>query len=192
MGKLSRPRLHTVVIRLSTVAVLVAGCSASPQEDGPAPHAASLPSFSIPSREDVIGMLQEGKNPPPINVSAAVFDVDQSIPKTDQPEWQALVSTLASARDEVTRNSFVIQVVGYADSTGSVEHNVCLSKARAEATRQKIIDDAGYPAAAVAAFAGGVDGDTASARRVQVTIVKAFDAVPCSTSPNPGAGVPCC
>jgi outer membrane protein OmpA-like peptidoglycan-associated protein len=174
------------------MALAFAACGSSPAATPPPPHEASLPAFSVPSRQDVVGQLQEGRSPDPIDVSASAFDLGKSFPNTDHPEWQAMLAALAGARDEVLKDGFVIEVVGYADSSGSTQQNACLSKARADVTRQKLLEDAKYPPDSVAAFGGGVSGDTPAARRVEVKIVKSFDRAPCPTDPNSGSDAPCC
>jgi outer membrane protein OmpA-like peptidoglycan-associated protein len=176
---------------VAAIAVVLAACGSS-RAAAPPQHEASLPPFTVPSREDVIGMLDQGRDPDPIDVSASVFDFGSTFPKTAQPEWQAMIATLAAARATVEKDGFVVEVIGYADSTGALPGNLCLSRARADATRQKLIEDAGYPADTVASFAGGVAGDTPAARRVEVKIVKTFDRALCPADPNLESGTSCC
>lgn len=167
---------------LAAVAALAAAACGQAGQAAPEPFQVALPSGNALSRaqvQELLGALSDpAKNEvpgPPL--PASVFALNDDRPQSDHPNWKALLSELAEAREAALRNGWNVLVEGFTDSSGTAARNAVLSQQRAERTREAALA-LGYPADRVLARGQGVGGTSGLDRRVVVTFVREQGSAP--------------
>jgi hypothetical protein len=154
-----------------------AACSAqSPEQSVPAPEfRVTLPSSAPLTLSDIETLKNElskaDGNPPVQRLSAAAFDDYSARPRRNDAEWVAFLSIYAGVRDLALDHGWDVLVEGFTQATDPIGTTDPLSRRRAAAARNALLD-LGYPPARVAAVGRGVGGPRPEDRRVLITFVR--------------------